>query len=79
MSKLIVAKRFKWAYRGVDVVEYHPGDQIETDDGEMVAIAVEEGWAKEVDALLDAGAKPIGKAMAKAPENTAHANAPETK
>ena len=75
MPKLIVETKFKWAHRGVDVVEYYPGDQIETDDGEMVAIAVEEGWAKEVDAFSEGD----GKAMDKAPENTARAKAPETK
>ena len=51
-------------------VDYVAGQEVETDDQEMIAVAVAEGWATD-------GA-PKEKA-AKPPSNKAHKAAPENK
>jgi len=58
--KLDVLQDFKWAHRGVEVVEYAKGDTIETDDEDLIEVATDDAnkWA--------ARAK---KAKAGAPEN----------
>lgn len=43
----------RWAHRGTDIVEYAAGAVIDTDDEELVLVAVAEGWAKLVDAEVD--------------------------
>ena len=68
--KLTAKQAFSWAHRGIDVVHYEAGQEIETDDQEMIAVAVAEGWATD-------GA-PKEKA-AKPPSNKAHKAAPENK
>lgn len=83
MTKLIALQAFSWAHGHVSVREYAPGEEIETDDADLIRVAVEEGWARagdtntgEPDASrhLDSEVKPR-----KAKERAANAAAPETK
>lgn len=67
MQKLHIEKSFDFAHRGCDVVAYAAGTTIETDDAELLVIAVREGWAT----LEDKANKP--------PQNKAKKNAPENK
>lgn len=48
MPKLIAKTNFSWAHRGCDVVEYEDGQEIDTEDQDLVAVATAEGWAEEV-------------------------------
>lgn len=65
--KLIIAKSFDFAHRGCDVVRYEQGQDVQTDDLEMIEVALAEGWAKK------AKAEPQNKAQASAPENKSSA------
>ena len=62
--KLDVLQDFKWAHRGVEVVEYAKGDTIETDDEDLIEVATDDAnkWAS----VAGDGKK---KAKAGAPEN----------
>ena len=46
-TKLEALQDFKWAHRGVEVVEYAKGDTIETDDEDLIEVATDEAnkWA----------------------------------
>ena len=68
-----VIKTFLWAHQGIHVKEYAEGSEVETDDADMVEIAIAEGWATEADD------RPAKKARKAAPENKAHESAPEDK
>lgn len=46
-TTLHVKKPFSWAHGGVDIKEYAPKDVIETDDADLIRVAVEEGWASK--------------------------------
>ncbi|MGV7210495.1 hypothetical protein ACLB1G_21890 [Oxalobacteraceae bacterium A2-2] len=48
--KLIAKQDFKWAHRGVQVEEFSAGQEIETEDEDLIKVAREEGWAEEVGA-----------------------------
>lgn len=48
MTKLIAKTNFSWAHRGCDVVGYEDGQEIETDDRDLIGVATAEGWAEEV-------------------------------
>lgn len=74
MPKLKVLKPFSWAHRHVDVQSYEKGESIETDDKDLIKVAVEEGWAK---ADKSADAVQVQQQEA-APENKDAAQAPET-
>jgi hypothetical protein len=43
--QLKVKKSFKWAHRHVDVQEYNVGDVIDTEDEDLIRVAIDEGWA----------------------------------
>lgn len=45
--QLKVKKAFKWAHRHVDVQEHNVGDVIDTEDADLIRVAVEEGWASK--------------------------------
>lgn len=62
--KLNVLKPFDWAHEHVRVVSYGAGESIETDDADLIAVSVGEGWAEEADKP-----KRKGKAHDAAPEN----------
>lgn len=42
-----VIKTFLWAHQGINVKEYAEGSEVETDDAEMMEVALAEGWATE--------------------------------
>jgi hypothetical protein len=42
-----VIKTFLWAHQGITVKEYAEGSDVETDDADMVEVALAEGWATE--------------------------------
>jgi len=42
-----VIKTFLWAHQGITVKEYAEGSDVETDDADMVDVALAEGWATE--------------------------------
>ena len=72
--QLTIKKTFLWAHQGVTVKEYAEGSEVETDDADMVSVAVAEGWA-----TAEGDDKPAKKARKAAPENKAHESAPEDK
>ncbi len=43
--KLTVKKPFSWAHQGVRVVAYEAGQEIETEEEDLIAVAVKEKWA----------------------------------
>ena len=45
--QLKIVKTFLWAHQGINVKEYTEGTEVETDDAEMVEVALAEGWATE--------------------------------
>lgn len=54
--KLIAKQDFKWAHRGVEIEEFTEGQEILTDDAELIEVALAEGWA-EASGNKGAGAK----------------------
>lgn len=47
--KLIAKKDFTWAHGGSDVRQYAEGRRIETDDVDLIRVALNEGWADRAD------------------------------
>lgn len=43
--KLIAQEDFSWAHRGVDVEQFEKGQEIETDDEDLIEVSTREGWA----------------------------------
>jgi hypothetical protein len=64
-----VTKEFKYASNGYEVVEYTAGSSVDVPE-ECGTVAIKEGWAK---------LSKRSSASAKAPENAAAVQAPETK
>lgn len=58
-----IKKGFSWAHRGVEVREYRAGDDLKTDDQELITVAKREGWIEESAAHASA---PANKADAPA-------------
>lgn len=82
---LKVKEPFKWAHEHVRVVEYAPGidddNVIETDDKDLIEVALREGWVEEVkpadpvDHEAEAKAKADAEAQAAADAAAAEAQA----
>ena len=72
--QITIKKTFLWAHQGIHVKEYAEGSEVETDDADMVEVALSEGWA-----TTEGDDKPAKKARKAAPENKAHESAPEDK
>jgi hypothetical protein len=53
---------FAFAHRGVELKTYTAGEVVETDDAQLIEIAIAEGWAVDAD-------QPESKAKKGAPEN----------
>jgi hypothetical protein len=68
--KLKITKDFAFAHRGCDVVQYQAGTEVETDDQELIDVALAEKWASKARQARD------NKDNGPAPENKA-ADAPE--
>lgn len=45
--KLKIIKDFAFAHRGCDVVQYQAGTEVETDDQELIDVALAEKWASK--------------------------------
>lgn len=43
-------KAFSWAHRGVEIEEFAKGQIIETDDGDLIRVSLEEGWTEKTKA-----------------------------
>lgn len=56
MMELIATQAFSWAHRGVEVEQFVEGQSIETDDADLISVALAEGWAKEPSAKAKNGA-----------------------
>ena len=68
--KLIALQDFSWAHDHVRIVEYKAGEKIDTDDADLIRVAMEEeGWAAEDD----------GKQAPRAPSKKKGAPAQEAK
>lgn len=68
--KLKITKDFAFAHRGCDVVQYQAGTEVETDDQELIDVALAEKWASKARQPRD------NKDSGPAPENKT-ADAPE--
>ncbi len=62
--KLTITKDFSYWHKGVNRADYAAGTEVETDDEEMVQVAVTEGWAEP-----EGAEKRSTKAQKNAPEN----------
>lgn len=49
MPILKVKKPFSWAHQHVNVKDYAKGDEIETDDADLIRVSAEEGWVTQTD------------------------------
>ncbi len=61
--KLKITKDFAFAHRGCDVVQYQAGTEVETDDQELIDVALAEKWASKARQARD------NKDNGPAPEN----------
>ena len=67
--KLTIKTDFTYWHGGCRRVDYVAGQEVETDDQEMIAVAVAEGWATD-GAPKEKASKPASsKAHKAAPEN----------
>lgn len=41
---------FSWAHQGVRIEEFAKGQHIETDDEDLIAVSIREGWAEKAKA-----------------------------
>ena len=46
--KLKAAKDFSWAHQGVRIQHYAKGEEIETEDKDLIAVATQEGWVRKL-------------------------------
>lgn len=49
MPKLIALRDFSYFHRGYQRVDYVAGSEIETDDQEMIEVAIDQRWAYRAD------------------------------
>lgn len=45
--KLTATQAFSWAHRGVEIVQYEAGQVIDTEDPDLIEVAIREGWAEQ--------------------------------
>jgi hypothetical protein len=60
--KLIATKPFSWAHAGIRIEHFEAGQEIDTDDQDLISVATVEGWVD---------AEKQRKAHKAAPENKA--------
>lgn len=65
--KLKIKKDFPFAHRGCDVVLYVKGQEVETEDKDLIDTALTEGWASKVNEKQ----APENKAVPQTPANKA--------
>ena len=61
-----VKQSFKFAHRGVEVVEYEAGAEHAFDDADLIDVATAEGW---IEVVKDEAPAKATKASKAAPEN----------
>ena len=67
--KLTITKDFTYWHKGCNRADYVAGQEVETDDQEMIDVALAEGWATD-GAPKEKASKPAStKAHKAAPEN----------
>lgn len=42
--KLIAKQDFSWAHRGVQIEEFKKGQEIDTEDPDLIKVSTDEGW-----------------------------------
>lgn len=71
--KLTATTDFSWAHRGVEIETFAKGQEIETEDQDLIEVSMKEGWVseqKEPRATKSKGNAPENKlAVAKDIEN----------
>ena len=67
--KLTIKTDFPYWHGGCRRVDYVAGQEVETDDQEMIAVALAEGWATDGVSAEKASKAPSNKARRAAPEN----------
>ena len=67
--KLTIKTDFPYWHGGCRRVDYVAGQEVETDDQEMIAVALAEGWATDGAPAEKASKAPSNKARKAAPEN----------
>lgn len=78
MKKIEILSDFAFAHHGYERREYRTGEVVETDDPDLLEIAVREGWARPTDTPAEETAAddvPSAKAKKSAPENKARGGA----
>jgi len=63
--KLTAQTDFSWAHRGVEVEHFKAGAEIESDDDDLIAVSISEGWTISAD--VDAPAAVEAAATVEAP------------
>lgn len=48
--RLIALRDFSWAHRGCIVEEFLKGQEISTEDADLIRVSIDEGWAKDGEA-----------------------------
>lgn len=43
--RIAIKKAFDWAHRGIEIEHFAEGQEIETEDADLIAVSVAEGWA----------------------------------
>jgi hypothetical protein len=82
IMKLKALKNFSWAHNHVRVADYTEGQDIDTEDADLIEVARREGWAlpEGEEPIFEEDPKEPGKRAKKAaPENKAEEAAPENK
>lgn len=69
--KLKITKTFDFAHRGVEIKTYEAGTEVDTDDKDLVVVALAEKWATKVRESRE------NKAHDSAPESDSPDGAPE--
>jgi len=69
--KLIVKQDFSWAHEHVRVKSYASGDEIETDDADLIAVGIAEGWVEQCG---EAEGQPPAEPPADAPKSVTTKN-----
>lgn len=66
--KLTAVTNFSWAHRGVEIEHFEVGQEIETDDPDLIEVSTSENWA-QIEGQKAKKAAPENKAKKAAPEN----------
>ena len=67
--KLTITEDFTYWHKGCNRADYVAGQEVETDDQEMIDVAVAEGWATDGAPKEKASKTASNKAHKAAPEN----------